>query len=96
MVNDLYTDNMFYWHIEAKENEDTAPLVLWTNGGPGCSSSLGLLTENGPWKFDEAKEKLICNTEFSWHNLANLLFTDQPIGTGFSYSSNVHMRTSEK
>lgn len=32
------TMHMWYWFFSARENADTAPLVLWLNGGPGCSS----------------------------------------------------------
>lgn len=38
----------FYWFFEAQQNPDKAPVVLWMTGGPGCSSELALLFENGP------------------------------------------------
>lgn len=55
-------------------------------GGPGCSGMLALLKENGPYNID--KESNLTINEYSWNNNANIIFIDQPVGAGFSYSDN--------
>jgi carboxypeptidase D len=43
----------------------------------------GALMEIGPYRLKD-KEHLLYN-EGSWDEFANLLFVDNPVGTGFSY-----------
>ena len=53
LVGSQYDDgskNYFFWMFESHNNPATDPVVLWLTGGPGCASSLALLTENGPCK----------------------------------------------
>ncbi|KAK2008829.1 serine carboxypeptidase [Colletotrichum eremochloae] len=80
-------DHMFFWFFEARNNASTAPLALWLNGGPGCSSMLGLFQENGPCTFNQGGGAEPTLNPNSWNKFANMLYVDQPIGSGFSYGS---------
>lgn len=64
------------------------PLALWLNGGPGCSSLIGMLTENGPYVLEG--DNVTFNGTFniwSWNNAANILYFESPAGVGFSPSN---------
>ncbi|CDO77361.1 hypothetical protein BN946_scf184787.g10 [Trametes cinnabarina] len=56
------------------------------NGGPGCSSMIGLFQEHGPCQVAADGETTVLNP-FSWNNLTNIIYIDQPIGTGFSFGT---------
>lgn len=49
-VNESTNANMFFWYFPAATESETAPVVLWLQGGPGASSLFGLFTENGPFE----------------------------------------------
>ncbi|KAL4442630.1 hypothetical protein ABPG74_007032 [Tetrahymena malaccensis] len=74
--------DIFYILFESRSNSSTDPLILWLNGGPGCSSLLGLFQELGPYRV--TKDITLVSNPYSWNNNASVLFVDQPIGTGFS------------
>ena len=73
---------IFYIFVEAEKNPEDAPLLFWTNGGPGCSGLIGFFEEMGPLKMRE-KGKLEEN-KYAWTKLANMVFVEQPAGVGFS------------
>ncbi|KAK8045835.1 carboxypeptidase S1 [Apiospora saccharicola] len=78
--------NMFFWFFEARHSPTTAPLAAWFNGGPGCSSMIGLFQENGPCQFYNGSSEPSLNP-YSFNNFANMLYIDQPVGVGFSYGN---------
>ena len=78
--------NIHYWLVESESNPETDPLVFWTNGGPGCSGLIGFLTEQGPFRPD-VNGNLQMN-DWRWNKIANMVFLEQPVGVGFSYSDN--------
>ncbi|KAH8824467.1 carboxypeptidase C [Flagelloscypha sp. PMI_526] len=77
--------HLFFWFFESRFAPEEAPLILWLNGGPGCSSSTGLLFELGPCRVADESGNLTHN-KYSWNNHANMIFLDQPVNVGFSYA----------
>ncbi|CAJ0586980.1 unnamed protein product, partial [Mesorhabditis spiculigera] len=77
---------MHYWLVESQSNSKTDPLLVWFNGGPGCSSFAGALEELGPFYVNADGETLYENV-FAWNRFANVLFLESPIGVGFSYDT---------
>jgi len=79
------TRNMHYVFIEAEHEPSLAPVVFWTNGGPGCSSMEGLMTEFGPFTFAKTDPSRLVRNPFTWNVASNILYLEQPVGVGFSY-----------
>jgi len=77
--------SMFYWLFESSTTPETDPLVLWLTGGPGCSSELAIFIENGPYKMDMVGDLEL--KPYSWNKNANMLYVDNPIGTGYSFAA---------
>ena len=100
-TRDAHMFYMFFEHRgggEGKEKDDTennnkVPVVLWMTGGPGCSSELAAFTENGPFEVVEnenaAEEDryVLKETQYGWDTVGHLLYVDQPVNTGFSFTS---------
>ncbi|KAJ3753039.1 serine carboxypeptidase [Lentinula raphanica] len=81
---DIEARHLFFYFFESRSDTDKDDVIFWTNGGPGCSSSLGLFMELGPCRvLDDDGPKF--HPE-SWNTNANVFFIDQPIGVGFSYA----------
>ncbi|XP_059297044.1 serine carboxypeptidase-like 18 isoform X2 [Lycium ferocissimum] len=81
---------LFYLFVESERDPQNDPLMLWLTGGPGCSGLSSFLYEIGPLTFDYANSsgnlpKLELNSN-SWTKVANIIFIDQPAGTGYSYA----------
>ena len=76
-------NRLFFWFFPSNNPAAGDEITIWLNGGPGCSSMLGLLQENGPFLWQPGTYRPISNP-YSWVNLTNMVWIDQPIGTGFS------------
>ncbi|XP_073062513.1 serine carboxypeptidase 24-like [Primulina eburnea] len=86
-VNEKEGRALFYWLTEATDHADEKPLVLWLNGGPGCSSiAYGASEELGPFRINKTGSSLYLN-EYAWNRVANIMFLESPAGVGFSYTN---------
>lgn len=86
------TKNIFYWFVESSGSPQNDPVILWLQGGPGCSDfGDGFLQENGPFRtvvLDAAQQQVGLEPNFyAWNQKANMLYIDSPCGVGFSYGT---------
>jgi len=87
---DQTTKNIFYWFVESQNNPTTDPVILWLQGGPGCSDfGGGTFEENGPYlplvvDYENQLVNLTFNP-YSWNRVASVIYIDSPCGVGFSY-----------
>uniref|UniRef100_A0A1D5QXD6 Carboxypeptidase n=1 Tax=Macaca mulatta TaxID=9544 RepID=A0A1D5QXD6_MACMU len=86
--------HLHYWFVESQKDPENSPVVLWLNGGPGCSSLDGLLTEHGPFLVQPDGVTLEYNP-YSWNLIANVLYLESPAGVGFSYSDDKFYATND-
>ncbi|TDL23044.1 alpha/beta-hydrolase [Rickenella mellea] len=80
-------DTLFFWGFEKKNGSltvqsSTDPWLIWLQGGPGSSSMAGLVLENGPLRIQA--DVSMAGNKYSWNNLVDSFWIDQPVGTGFS------------
>ncbi|EMR10145.1 hypothetical protein PNEG_01420 [Pneumocystis murina B123] len=83
-VNEKNENSLFFLFVENRYIVDKQRTVIWLNGGPGCSSMDGAFLENGPFRM--TKEGLLSGNQGEWNEFSNVVFVDQPAGTGLSYS----------
>ncbi|KAI6044860.1 serine carboxypeptidase [Pisolithus marmoratus] len=76
--------HLFFYFFESRNDPGKDDVIFWTNGGPGCSSSLGLFMELGPCRVLSDDGPVF--NPYSWNSNASMFFVDQPIGVGFSYA----------
>ena len=99
-VNITKDDWLFYWFFEMDntgpspyESPEEVPLIIWTNGGPGCSAMEGATTESGPLVLYRIKESYelatgqLSDNNYAWNKQGHVLYVDQPKGVGNSFGS---------
>ncbi|KZW00798.1 alpha/beta-hydrolase [Exidia glandulosa HHB12029] len=85
-------NTLFFWAFEKEDGSLTRsvnvssddPWLIWLNGGPGTSSFIGLLYENGPIHIRTDNDADAYKNEYSWDTLADSFWLDQPVGTGYA------------
>ncbi|OBZ74243.1 Serine carboxypeptidase-like 21 [Grifola frondosa] len=83
-------NTLFFWAFEKENGSLTAaanerndePWGIWLNGGPGSASTLGFLYENGPIHI--RPDDSLFHNNYSWEQVADYVWIDQPVGTGWS------------
>lgn len=94
LINLTNGDDLFYWLFKSKTTPSTDPVVMWLTGGPGCASEVALFYENGPYTIN--KDMTLNPNAQAWNKFSNLLYIDQPVGSGFSKCSSIfHYDTTE-
>lgn len=83
--------HLFYWFFESRNDPKTDPIILWLNGGPGCSSATGLFFELGPSSINATLQPVF--NPYSWNSNASVIFFDQPVGVGYSYTNGDQVKT---
>ena len=90
---------LHYWFVTSTNQPSTDPVAIWMNGGPGCSSLEGFLTELGPFTFtgerDSSGVPLMVDNPYAWTTVSSVLFLEQPAGVGFSYAVNGSTQTDD-
>ena len=78
---------LHYTFAESMDNPETDPVIIWFNGGPGCSSMLGMMQELGPIVVDDGQDYFKTNPH-PWNERASVLFLESPAGVGWSVAEN--------
>ena len=94
-LNISATKQLHYVLVESQTDKVNDPLVLWLNGGPGCSSLIGFINENGPAVTIDDNSKTLKINPFSWNKNANVLYLEAPAGVGFSTQSDKDYSTND-
>jgi len=77
------TKSLHYVFAESMSDPANDPVVIWFNGGPGCSSMLAFMQENGPLAVDDGEDYIKTNP-YPWNTRANMLWIESPAGVGYS------------
>ncbi|CAG9465549.1 unnamed protein product [Pedinophyceae sp. YPF-701] len=100
-VNEEGGRNLFFYLATAEPQAgDNPPLILWLNGGPGCSSFDGFVYEHGPFSFSRASGDAsaiqLTSNPFSWTKAGHVVYVDSPAGVGFSYGDPFDLATGDE
>jgi carboxypeptidase C (cathepsin A) len=85
--------SLMFWMFAPDAPSVNDAMVIWLNGGPGCTSiNAGLLFENSPVTTPLRPAGFCCSTKddplvynkYSWTNASAIMYVEQPVSVGFS------------
>nr|POF01230.1 putative serine carboxypeptidase [Quercus suber] len=85
---------LYFWFFPSANELAGDEILIWLNGGPGCSSLEG---NHGPRQgliSLDSTYKPVPNP-YTWVNLTNVVWVEQPAGTGFSKKHGTPSATDE-
>ena len=88
------TKKLHYTFAESQSDPENDPVIVWFNGGPGCSSMLGFMQENGPMIIDDGEDYIKKNPE-PWIRQANVMWLESPSGVGWSVGVGQDLKTND-
>ncbi|KAK3114508.1 hypothetical protein LTR53_007112 [Teratosphaeriaceae sp. CCFEE 6253] len=82
-INESEPDRGLFFVFQPRIGDPVDEIVIWMNGGPGCSSLEGFFQETGyiSWGWGQYAPEI---NPYGWPTLSNVLWVEQPVGTGFS------------
>lgn len=84
-VDKEFDNNLFFYFFPSENDFQNDPVILWLQGGPGAPAGFGLFVENGPFVINE--DYTVDLREYSWTKNHSVLYIDNPVGTGFSFTT---------
>ena len=95
VVNTTAQNKLFFWYLPSEDGNKDAPTVIWLQGGPGGSSLFGMFAEMGPYSVESDGATLKYNPS-TWNKHNGMLFIDNPVGAGYSYTETESYPTNTK
>jgi carboxypeptidase C (cathepsin A) len=90
-MNALTGSSLFYWLFESLDSNittDSRPLIIWIDGGPGCSGSFAMVWEGiSPILVRNNPQPMRNNNNYTWATSYHIISVDFPYGTGFSFAN---------
>ncbi|MCO5549406.1 hypothetical protein L7F22_002877 [Adiantum nelumboides] len=90
-IEEMVGRNLYYYFVTSSNSPSTDPVLLWMNGGPGCSSFDGFIYEHGPFSFEMNSTSgglpILSVNPYSWTKVASIIYLESPVGVGFSYQN---------
>lgn len=84
-VDKEFDNNLFFYFFPSENDFENDPLILWLQGGPGAPAGFGLFVENGPFIINQ--DYTVDIREYRWTKNHSVLYIDNPVGTGFSFTT---------